>query len=199
MRIKVRYLLRTLHIALAALLLGSTAWLHGQTGPKLDLAVTFVGQRSLKANSGENFWSQGGAIELGIDAWRGWGIAADVTGTTTNSIGSSGVPLSLVSATFGPRYRWHAGHHVSVYGQGLLGEANGFRSVFPSTSGADTSTNSLAVQVGGGLDLKLSRHIAMRVLDAGWLRTQLPNGTNGQQNSLRLGAGLVIRSGGSSR
>ncbi len=101
----------------------------------------------------------------------------------------------MVTAVFGPRYRWHDGHRLSVYGEGLLGEDDAFRSLFPTPSGADASAGSLALQVGGGLDLKLGKRLAVRALDAAWVRTQLPNSTNNRQNSLRLGAGLVLRFG----
>jgi hypothetical protein len=68
----------------------------------------------LKAQTLQDFWIQGGSIELGANVWRGLGIAADVTGTHTGSIGSSNLPLSLVTTTFGPRYRWHPDRRVSL-------------------------------------------------------------------------------------
>jgi hypothetical protein len=177
------------------LLLSGTGLLRAQNSQpnRLDLSITYIGERSLKAQTSQNFWLQGGSIELGANVWRGWGIAADVTGTHTGSIGSSGLPLSLVTTTFGPRYRWHAARRLSIYGQGLIGEANGFRSIFPATEGSQPDANGFAAQVGGGVDYKLSDRFAMRVLNAGWARTQLPNSTDDVQNTLRLGAGIVLR------
>ncbi len=182
-------------IALCILLLSSTGLLHAQGSQpnRLDASISYIGERSLKANASENFWLQGGSIELGANVWRGWGIAANVTGTHTGSIGSSGLPLSLVTTTFGPRYRWHADRRVSLYGQALIGEANGFRSIFPATAGSQPDANGFAAQVGGGVDYRLSDRFAIRVLDAGWARTQLPNSTDNVQNTLRLGAGIVLR------
>jgi opacity protein-like surface antigen len=182
-------------IALFALLVTCTSFVPAQAphSGRLDLSVTYLDERSLKAGSSQNFWMQGGSIELGANVWRGWGIAADVTGTYASSIGSSGVPLSLVTTTFGPRYRWHADRRLSLYGQGLIGEANGFRSIFPTATGSQSAANSFATQVGGGIDFKLSDRFAVRVLDAAWSRTQLPNSTDNVQNTLRLGAGVVLR------
>lgn len=189
------YLPTLFRIALCILLLSHKGWLRAQVSQpnRLDLSITYIGERSLQANASENFWLQGGSIELGANVWRGWGVVADVTGTHTGSIGSSGLPLSLVTTTFGPRYRWHADRRVSVYVQGILGEANGFRSIFPATAGSQPDANGFAVQVGGGVDYKLSDRFAVRVLDAGWVRTQLPNSTDNVQNTLRLGAGIVLR------
>lgn len=179
----------------AVLLLAGCATLRAQTAPRVDLAASFVAERSIQANTAASFWAEGGSLELGANAFRGLDLAASVTGVHTGSVGAGGVPLSLVTATFGPRYRWHADRRVSPYGEALLGEANGFRSLFPAGSGADTSASSMAFQAGGGVDLRVSERFAVRALEASWLRTQLPNGTNNRQNSLRLGAGIALRFG----
>jgi opacity protein-like surface antigen len=101
----------------------------------------------------------------------------------------------LVTTSFGPRYRWRSAGKISPYGQALLGIANGFDSVFPDPAGAQDSASSLALQLGGGVDYRVSDHFAVRALDAGWLRTQLPNSVSNVQNTLRLGAGVVVRFG----
>ena len=177
------------------MLLSATGCLRAQTPRpnRLDLSITYAAEHSLKSNTSQNFWLQGGSIQLGANVWRGWGIAADVTGIHAGSIGTSGIPLSLVTSTFGPRYRWHAGRRLSLYAQGLIGEANGFRSLFPTAAGSQPEANGFAVQVGGGADFSLSDRFAIRMIDAAWSRTQLPNDTSNVQNDLRLGAGVVLR------
>ncbi len=179
---------RNLTLALLAL----CAFSAKAQSQRVDLGVSFTAARSLKAASGQNFWMEGGSIELGTNVWKGFGIAANIGGVRTISIGTSGVSLSLVASTFGPRYRWHANHKLSIYGEGLVGEANGFNSTFPIPHGATDSSNSIATNVGGGVDLQLGRRIAIRALDASWLRTQLPNDTDNIQNTLQLGAGVVL-------
>jgi peptidoglycan-associated lipoprotein len=145
------------------------------------------------------FWHSGGSIELSAQLRHGFGLAANVAGTHTDSAAASGVGLSLITATFGSRYTYYkplGSEHkrsLAIFGQGLLGQAWGFDSYFPTTSGAIRSDNSFALQVGGGVDLGLSRHFGVRVLQADWLRTQLPNGTTDVQNTLRLSAGIVFR------
>ncbi len=74
-----------------------------------------------------------------------------------------------------------------------MGEVDGFAGVYPRAGGATPSANSLAVQAGGGLDVGLSPHLALRVVQADYVRTQLPNSLTNVQNSLRLGLGIVIR------
>jgi hypothetical protein len=186
--------LSTAALLFGTLLVGAARPTFAQKSePRLDLAVTYTAGHSLHANTTQELWLNGGSIELGADVWKGWGIAADVTGSHSASIGSTGIPLSLVTATFGPRYRWHSQRRISLYGEALVGEANGFRSIFPTPSGATTSASSLALQLGGGLDYRPKGRFVIRLLDAGWVRTQLPNGANNLQNMPRLGGGAAFR------
>lgn len=165
---------------------------------EVDFAVTYTEQYSNLVST-PTFWHSGGSAELSAQLRHGFGMAANVAGTQTSNAAGSGVGLSLVTATFGPRYTYYkplgSAHKrtLAIFGQGLLGQAWGFNSYFPTASGAITSDNSLALQVGGGVDLGLTRHIGIRVFQADWVRTQLPNGTTDVQNTLRLGAGIVFR------
>jgi hypothetical protein len=190
-------LLRIVRTAICVLLLPTASHLRAQSvlSPKVDVAVTFIAERSLRSTTPDTFWMQGGSIELGASIWHGMGIAANISGTHTGAIGATTVPLSLVTATFGPRYRWHADHRISIYCEGLVGEANGFKSLFPTPTGSQTSVNGFATQAGGGLDYQLSQRIGVRAIEAAWQHTQLPNGTNNTQNDLRIGAGFILRFG----
>lgn len=171
--------------------------LHAQesAAPKIDLALTYTAQRTLKANTTQSVWLQGGSVQLGAEIWRGFGLGTDFTGQHIASVGSSGVPFSELTATFGPRYRWHNGHRVSLYGQALVGEANAFKTTLPGTTAAQNSSNSLALNLGGGLDYSLSKHFAVRAVDVEWVRTQFANSTDNVQNYARFGAGAVVKFG----
>ena len=165
---------------------------------EVDLAVTYTEQYSNLVST-PTFWHGGGSVEISAQYYRGFGLAGNIAGTQTGNAASSGVGLSLVTATFGPRYTFYhpfgaeKKKSLAVFGQGLVGSAWGFDSYFPSSSGATKDASSLALQVGGGVDLGLKRHLGVRLLQADWVRTQLPNGTTNVQNTLRLGAGVVFR------
>jgi hypothetical protein len=163
--------------------------------PLVDVGLSFDATRSLQNVSAQNFWMEGGSAEFGVDAWHGLGFAANITGVHGSSIGSSGVPLSLITAAAGPRFRARPGRSFSWYAQFLAGRANGFDSIFPATGGAQSSASSLALQAGGGVDIRVNQRFAIRAIEASWLRTQLPNGTTNVQNTLVLGSGLVFRFG----
>jgi hypothetical protein len=159
----------------------------------LEVAITYDASRA-NLIAGNSFWMQGGGVQLHGQFWHGLGVVADVTGLHTANINNSGIGLDMVTATFGPRYTWSPAHaRYSVFGQALAGVANGINSLFPGTPQSRSSADSLAVQLGGGMDLPLKRHIAVRAFEASWIRTQMPNLTTGVQNNLKLGAGIVFR------
>jgi hypothetical protein len=180
----------------ALLLLGAAITAKAQTNSnhqEVDLAVTYSAEHSNLTN-GENFWRQGGSIELSAEAFHGLGVAANVTGTHVDTAGNSGAPLTTITTAFGPRYTWSR-RKIAVFGQGLIGESHGTDGIFPSSTGALNEWNSFALQVGGGIDLLVAHHFAIRAVQADWLRTQFPNGDTNVQNTLRLGAGVVVRLG----
>lgn len=185
-------------LAGACMMAGLAAW--GQQAPaqrptsSLDVAVTYDPMQANVVHSGNHFWMQGGSVQIHGQFWHGLGVVADVAGLHTASMNSTGVGLDLVTSTFGPRYTWSLPQRrLSFFGQALLGEANGLNSIFPSATGTSSTGSSLALQVGGGVDVPLAHHLRARILEADWLRTQLPNATTNVQNNLRLGAGLVFR------
>jgi len=186
---------KALRWVLFAGMFASSATVLAQT-PGADLAMTFNADRTNPVN-GTNSWLKGGSIELGANAWHGLGIAARVTGLTTSAIGSQTVPLNLVLATFGPRYSWilapASKHSISLYGEALIGEANGFKGLFPATGGVISSSNAFALNVGGGVDYSLGRYFAYRLVETNWTRTQFQNGTTNVQSYLQLGSGVVVR------
>ena len=186
-------------MAVAALLpAGAVAQLKSAPSHESDLAMTYSAERA-SLTSGQSFWAQGGSAELTATFYHGLGMAANVTGTHAANISSSGVGLTLVTTTFGPTYTWAMPRHRSspgplrFRGESLIGIANGAGSVFPDSSGAQSVASSLALQIGGGADLELSRHFALRLVHADWLRTQLPNATTNVQNTLHLDGGIVFR------
>jgi outer membrane immunogenic protein len=163
---------------------------------QVDFGITYAAGYSNYVPT-TTFWMQGGSIELAGHIPHGLAVVADITGLHEGGSGSSGVPINLVTDTFGPRYTRVIAtrarkHPIALFGQALIGEAHGFSSVFPGPSGASTDALSFALQVGGGTDLALSPHLSLRALQADWLRTQLPNAGSNVQNDLRVAAGIVV-------
>ncbi|MGB8537717.1 MAG: hypothetical protein WCD57_14950 [Acidobacteriaceae bacterium] len=181
----------------ACLIFGRPCW--GQQSvserpdsPRLEVSILYDAVLSNVVRS-DQFWMQGGSIQVAGQFKYGLGVEADISGLDTQNANNAGVGLDLVTATFGPRYRWSpAGRRYSVFGHALVGEAFGFNSVFPGPGAASGSANSLALQIGGGLDWQLKNHLRLRPFEADWLRTQLPNAETGVQNNTRLTTGVVF-------
>jgi Outer membrane protein beta-barrel domain len=106
------------------------------------------------------------------------------------------------TADFGGQYRSISGNRVSQY-EYLFGPRVAARShsgtVFVhALAGGNTlkafgrSTNGFAWGLGGGLDLNAGRHIAIRVIQADYLRTRV---SNTWFNDARLGVGIVFKFG----
>jgi hypothetical protein len=167
----------------------------------IDLAVTYDALHTDHITA-QSFWMQGGAVELGARLYRGLGIAARVEGL--HAATAAAEPLSLVTAVFGPRYTIEThSRRYAIFAEALAGESNGFHSLFSEGSGpvgavnagTTSSSNALAVDAGGGLDVRLNRHFAVRVFRASYLRTQFPNTTTNVQNSLSVETGIVWTTG----
>ena len=164
---------------------------HRHAHHEVDMAFTFDAQHR-EIVTGGTFWEPGAGMDLSATIYHGLGAAIAISGGHTGNIANSGVALTTITTTFGPRYTW-SHHKVAVFGQALVGESHGINSVFPNPGGAVAAWDTLALQTGGGLDLRISHRFAVRALEASWVRTQFPNATTNVQNSLQLGAGIVWR------
>jgi outer membrane immunogenic protein len=173
--------------------------------PAAQLPPRFEGSVSysyLRANAGPGhcgcFSMNGGSGEVAVRIFHGLSGVIDLTGEHAGSTGSAGQSLSLVFVTAGPRFTFRVPHdHESRYApfvQGLVGAAHGFDGQFPNGSGTlSSSATGLGALIGGGLDLLLSRHLAVRAFQVDYGLSHLPNNVNDSQNLLRVSAGLVFR------
>src|SRR5258708_38672691 len=157
---------RISHVFLLITILFVAGAVEAQQQPvgEIDLAVTYTASRA-NLTTNPSFWMQGGSAELAGQLWRGLAGVANITGLHTGG-GTSGVPLSIVTDTFGPRYRWSiptkmSRREVSVFGQGLIGETHGFYSTFPGRPGARPNALSFSLPPGCVLAFLLSHHFSL--------------------------------------
>jgi len=201
-----------MHIKLSAfvLLLGAfsfTQMAQAQTAPNplsfssraVDLAVTYTPQYA-KVTYGacDCFWFQGGAADASITLYRGFGLAADLTGQTASGLAGGG-SISKIDYLVGPRYTFspfrREKHNPQVFGEALFGGVHGFDGTFPATTGATATANSFAYQLGVGFDVPLARGFGLRALEIDYVHTGLPDGGSDTQNDLRLAFGVSYRMG----
>jgi len=107
----------------------------GITAPTSHLEVAIAHDAlHAKVAGGNRFWMQGSAVQAGANFAHGFGVAADLTEEHAADMHHSDVGLDMVTITFAPRYTSQLAHYrrTALNGQGLVGQVNGFNSVFPS-------------------------------------------------------------------
>jgi outer membrane immunogenic protein len=168
-----------------------------QSGSRVEVGVdyNYVRTNAPAGNCG-CFAMNGGNGWVAINFSHSLGIVGEIASQYASNISSSGTDLTLTSYLAGPRYVLGRAHHFAPFAQVLLGGAHASGSLAPGNSGLAGSANAFAMIAGGGLDIGLSRHIAVRAFEADYYLTRFDNGVNDHQNSLRLAAGVIIRFGG---
>ena len=120
--------------------------------------------------------------------------------------GDNGLNGALVTYLFGPKIAIRRGK-ITPFFQVLLGGAYTSADPPPAVGllarrhaeggvagggGEFGSSNSFAMAVGGGIDLRASPRIAIRLVQTDYLLTKFQDGISNQQNSARISAGIVF-------
>ena len=109
---------------------------------------------------------------MAMTFWRGLGLAASFNGGHASNV-TPGVDVNKIEFVAGPRYAfkiyaWHPGAEgkpcLRVFAQGLFGGVHAFNGFFPQTKGIVTSAGSSTIEVGGSLNLLLSKNFGVRLL-----------------------------------
>jgi outer membrane immunogenic protein len=189
-------------LAASLLLLGFTAvaalTAHAQNRGSVDVGVDYNYVRTNAPAGGCGcFALNGGSGWVAFNVSHSLGIVGEIASQHASNISSSGADLTLTSYLVGPRYIWAHARHFAPFAQVLLGGAHASGSLSPGSSTLPGSANALAMTAGGGLDIRLTRHISLRAFEADYYLTHFDNGVNDHQNNLRIAAGVIIRFGGS--
>jgi len=196
---------RSVLLASACLLSGTGAWAQQNPAPSrpapvsTDLAITYTAERGeLAPGKCGCFWMQGAGADAALNFWKGLAVAASFnTGAASNI--APNVDLRKVQFTAGPRYAYTAwtgrdaaaNRRLQIFGQGLFGGVSAYAGTFPGPDGVATGASSFAIEAGGGLNLFFSKTFGVRLLEADYVRTSLPNNASNTQNDLRLAFGMT--------
>jgi opacity protein-like surface antigen len=185
-----------------------------QDAPKME---TFLGYTYVRFNSATNvpaFSANGGGGQFVYNFNKWIGAVADLGAVHNGNIG--GVNLDSTAATFlfGPRVSMHHGRirpYVQVLFGGVFAATSHRIQVIPVTSAVlaggpilvDPSTaittrigadqTAFAMTAGGGLDIKITKHVSFRPIGVDYLLTRLQNYRSlddNNQNNLRYTAGF---------
>jgi len=174
-------------------------------------ATVFGGYSYLRNGSnGFNGWEGQGTFNFN----RYLGVTADVSGSILSpfSFSTSGFSAStyqhVTNYLFGPTVTAGFGRSA-VFAHALFGAAHsslGAGVNVPIIGGISTgltSANAFAMAFGGGIDIGMTRHFAIRAVQVDYIRTQfnsidaltsgLSSSLGNRQNSFRYSSGIVFR------
>jgi opacity protein-like surface antigen len=155
----------------------------------------------------------GGSTSLAFNLTRSFGLVTDfggfadsqvrLTGPGANPVRTADSKGDAYTFMFGPRFSFRNHERVVPFAQVLVGGVHVSELTLTGCSGAACTVipaqSSFAMTAGAGLDLKVQKHLAVRLVQAEYLMTRLADtgtGATTTQNDMRLSAGLVFRFGG---
>jgi len=146
-----------------------------------------------------SFNQSGGSGYVAYNINRVVGVVADLGAYHNGSISNIQSGSTTFSYLFGPRFNWRMSR-VTPYVQVLVGGARLSSTYDPASATAPvgSSQNVFAAALGGGVDIALTQHIAVKPIQLEYFLTQAPSSTanlNYAQNNLRYSAGVVFRFG----
>ena len=165
--------------------------------PKAEVGLNYSFTR---VNPGSGFGSynaNGGFGDVAYNFSKNLGVVADLGATYYGTVNGFQFNNTSFEYLFGPRFNLRYSH-FNPYVQALFGGqrfSNGWDpAAFDPRLG--TSQNNFAMAFGGGLNVPLNDHIAIRPFQLEYLGTRLtPNNVSYMQNDLRYSAGVVFRFG----
>jgi len=188
-------------MAIGALIHGTGRAVHAQTAPTalpgaapLEVTLAYSADRTNGLAGGCGcFWLNGGRAEASATLAYGISIVSQIAGEHASKISSTLNSLSFVSYLFGPRYSFRNRSRLHPFAQFLVGGVHGFDGSFPGPGVLVPNPDAFAFAGGGGLNLNLTPHFALRVAQADYFQSQLPNDASNVENHLQLSAGIVLR------
>jgi opacity protein-like surface antigen len=155
-----------------------------------------------------SFNVNGGGAAFVYNASRLIGIKAEFTdytgggGAQLRALGFNGnVSGNIFTYLFGPQVKKHSGR-FQPFGEALFGAAHSgtFASIYDDIhgiSGAGNSNNSFAMELGGGLDIPVTKRISVRPVEVDYLLTRFgAQNYSASQNNFRYMVGVNIGFGG---
>lgn len=195
-----RYLkLATTFVSLLLPALSARAQRNSERGTVL-LGVEYSNIHSNLLPGCNCFRLNGGGFEMQARFLPRVAAVADVNMTHAANITPDGYALTQTVYGFGLRYLPFSGTaRLQPFAEALLGGAYASGSLSPARTGYGNAT-AMAVQGGGGLLLRLGdaglrRWLMLEPVRADYLYTTFHNGSQQQQNDLRLSAGILFRVG----
>ena len=178
----------------------------------------FLGYNFVRFNPNSGFFPSfnanggGGQVVYNVNKWIG-GVF-DMGAVTKGTLGGFNIDSTVLNFVAGPRFTYRNHTRFTPFGQVLFGGAYSTASArvsllplggevippgivvppdVPITARLNASHTGFAMFAGGGLDIKVSKHIAFRPIGADYYLTRLPSLLTGNitnRNNFRYSAGV---------
>ena len=161
----------------------------GRRFPLIELFGGFSYAR-LDGGAGSFTNMMGGMGSVGVNITPWLQVVAD---STYNMIQQTGTKTVLYGNHYGPRL-YHRGHNrwgISPFVEALAGGSRADTSI-TGTGGYTTSEHTFSFKVGGGVDIRPSRYLEIRLINVDYYRTSF-GGSSLQQNNYAASSGVVLR------
>jgi hypothetical protein len=151
--------------------------------PKAEVFGGYQYTRITVADTGFNFNGWNASLTGNVNKW--FGIAADFSGAYKTE---SGVSVKVHTYTFGPVVSLNHEGTINPFVHALFGGAHLGASLTGLGSGG---TNGFTMMMGGGVDAKVTPHLAIRAVQADWVYYHFQG--VGESKNVRISTGLVFR------
>lgn len=187
-------------ILLSALLVsGVVASAQETSTPVAEVGLSYSYTRVNPGGALSSYNANGGYGYAEYNFNKVFGLVGELGANHVGDVNGFQVGNTTFEYLFGPRFNWRHSR-FTPYIQALVGGerfSNGF-----NPAAADprlfASQNNFAAALGGGLDIAVTNHIAVKPFQLEWITTQFNNSAanlNYVQNNLRYSAGVVFRFG----
>ena len=189
--------------------------------PKYEV---FLGYHFVRFNPNSSFVpsfnANGGGGQFVYNPNKWLGLEFDAGAVTKGVLGGFDIDSTVINFVAGPRVTFHNHSRLIPFVHALFGGAYSTASVpvflplaggsvlppgivfppgSPISARLNASNTGFAMLAGGGLDIKISRHVAFRPIGADYYLTRLPSlltGNTSNRNNFRYSAGVTFLLGG---
>ncbi len=151
-----------------------------QETPQVEV---FGGYSNLNANMNASSVNLNGvnfSVAENLNSWFGGALDISSHFGTEN-----GFRTNTQSLTYGPVFSYRKNKTIVPFAHAMLGAVRGG----PEYLGISKPEERFGVYTGGGLDVKVTPHVALRVIQADYLMTRF---SNARQDNIRLSAGIIL-------
>jgi outer membrane protein OmpA-like peptidoglycan-associated protein len=182
--------------------------------PRFELFLGYSYLRAVPAPAVGNrlMWMNGGSASVALNVNRYLGLVGDFGAYTnsqmdfmggyTSTVEVDNPNVAVLTYLFGPRISFRNFDRITPFAQVLFGGVHANQVTLSNCTFSCIllpAQDSFAMTAGGGLDVRVHRHIAIRIIQAEYLMTRFSSydtGAAGEQNDMRLSSGIVFRFGG---